>query len=157
MPGSRRWACAWLGNKPCPPDPHAPDRDLFAGVHCRYSKYLPDISSSVGDLPMVWRNVRGLIIQPDWRVFSYFAGSILLAGSGGLVPGIESLKVDLLSSLKGHRRPNASRTVHWNLRALLIAAQIAFSLVLLGAPPFSSVHDMRSCMPIRGFSTGRCS
>ena len=73
--------------------------------------------------------------QPDWRVFFYFAGSILLAGMlAGLAPGLESLKVDLLSSLKGHRRLNASRTVHWNLRPLLIAAQIACSLVLLVGP-----------------------
>ena len=73
--------------------------------------------------------------RPDWRVFFYFAASILLAGTlSGLAPGLESLKVDLLSSLKGHRRPNAPRTVHWNLRALLIAVQIAFSLVLLVGP-----------------------
>ena len=80
-------------------------------------------------------NTRPISFQPDWAVFFYFSASILLAGTlAGLAPGLESLKVDLLSSLKGHRRLNVSRSVRWNLRALLVAAQIAFSLVLLVGP-----------------------
>jgi predicted permease len=61
--------------------------------------------------------------QPDWIVFSYLAGITLLAGGiAGLTPAAESLRVNLIGSMK-HAR--------WRLRDLLIAAQVAMSMVLL--------------------------
>jgi predicted permease len=96
----------------------------------------------------------GVSFAPDWRVFSYFAGSILLVGLlAGLAPALESLKVDLLSSLKGRRRPIIPRGKHWNLRNLLVAAQIAISLVLLvGASLFVTArHRVLDADP--GFDT----
>lgn len=69
-------------------------------------------------------------VQPDFTVFAYLGGITLLAACmAGLAPAAESLKVDLANSLKGHGSLlGASR---WRLRDLLVAGQVATSLVLL--------------------------
>jgi predicted permease len=71
-------------------------------------------------------------LQPDWVVFAYLAGIILIAGClAGLAPIAESLKADLATSLKGREGVSSVR----NRRTLdfLIASQLAMSLVLLAA------------------------
>ena len=66
-------------------------------------------------------------LAPDWKVFAYLAGVTLVAGLiAGLAPARESVKVDLLASLKGLER-TATRS---RKRSALIIAQMAMSLVL---------------------------
>ncbi len=82
-------------------------------------------------------------VEPDWRVFSFLAGSTLLAGTlAGLAPALESLKVDLLGSMKGQRRFFAGRRARGGLRNFLVATQVAISLVLLvGSGLFVRAHQ----------------
>lgn len=70
-------------------------------------------------------------LGPDWTVFAYLAGVTLLAGCiAGLAPARESLKVDLLQSLKG--QPGMA-TPHMRTRNILIISQMAMSFVLVAA------------------------
>jgi len=70
--------------------------------------------------------------DPDWRVFTFLGVSILLAGLlAGLAPALESLKVDLLASLKGQRRFLTRRMNDGGLKQILVGTQVAISLVLL--------------------------
>ena len=67
-------------------------------------------------------------MDPDWRIFLYISGIVLLSGIlSGLAPALESVKVDLTSSLKGY----ASLLGGARLRAALVTAQVAMSMVLL--------------------------
>ncbi len=81
-------------------------------------------------------------LDPDWRLFSFLAVSTLLAGTlAGLAPALESLKVDLLGSLKGQRRFFTRRNTRGGLRNFLVATQVAVSLVLLvGSVLFVRAH-----------------
>lgn len=68
---------------------------------------------------------------PDWVVFAFLAVATLLAGCiAGLAPGRESLKVDLVTSLKGRE---GSATTRSRTRSVLIVAQMAMSFVLVVA------------------------
>ena len=66
----------------------------------------------------------------DWRVLGFTAAVALLAGAlAGMAPAFQSSRVDLSTALK-----DAGRSVtggHSRLRAALLAAQVAFTLVLL--------------------------
>ena len=67
-------------------------------------------------------------MNPDWRIFLYISAIVLLSGIlSGLAPALESVKVDLTSSLKGY----ASLLGGGRLRAALVTAQVAMSMVLL--------------------------
>ena len=67
-------------------------------------------------------------MNPDWRIFLYISAIVLLSGIlSGLAPALESVKVDLTSSLKGY----ASLLGGARLRAALVTAQVAMSMVLL--------------------------
>ena len=67
-------------------------------------------------------------MPPDWRTFAYIAGVVLLTGIlAGLAPALESLKVDVIGSLKGVRSIYGGSSV----RGLLVSAQVALSMVLL--------------------------
>lgn len=69
--------------------------------------------------------------SPDWVVFAFLAVATLLAGCmAGLAPGRESLKVDLVTSLKGRE---GSATTRSRTRSFLIVAQMAMSFVLVVA------------------------
>src|SRR5262245_53068832 len=74
-----------------------------------------------------------LRFEPDWRVFLYLSVITLLAGcSAGMAPALESLRLQLVVSLK--RRPEPSSTTPeagLGLRRLLVGAQVALSLLLL--------------------------
>ncbi len=70
-------------------------------------------------------------LGPDWVVFAFLAVATLLAGCiAGLAPGRESLKVDLLTSLKGQEGATTTRS---RTRSFLIVAQMAMSFVLVAA------------------------
>jgi hypothetical protein len=68
----------------------------------------------------------------DWIVFAYLAGITLAAGClAGMAPAAESLRTEWSGSLKRERSK-------WKLRDVLIASQVAISLVLLvGAALFA--------------------
>ena len=67
----------------------------------------------------------------DWRIFLYLCIVVVSAGIlSGLAPAVESVKVDLLSSLKGSGA-TLSRTSGAHLQGWLVSAQVAMSMVLL--------------------------
>jgi putative ABC transport system permease protein len=67
-------------------------------------------------------------MPPDWATFAYVAGVVLVTGIvSGLAPALESVKVDLAGTLKG----SSSMFGGARLRGLLVAAQVAMSMVLL--------------------------
>jgi predicted permease len=71
-------------------------------------------------------------LQPDWRVFAYLTAVTMLAGCiAGWAPALESLKVNLLASLKGCESVFGAGTTRWRAGDVLIAAQVAMSVVLL--------------------------
>jgi predicted permease len=66
----------------------------------------------------------------DWRVLLFMAAAALLAGSlAGVAPALHSSRVDLSAALKDAGRSITSG--HGRLRAALLAAQVAFTIVLL--------------------------
>jgi putative ABC transport system permease protein len=68
----------------------------------------------------------------DWRTFAYIAAVVLAAGVlSGLAPALESLKVDLTASLKGHGGAVIGGSAGTRLRSLLVSMQVALSMVLL--------------------------
>ena len=68
-------------------------------------------------------------MNPDWRIFLYISAIVLLSGIlSGLAPALESVKVDLTSSLKGYA---SLLRGGGRLRAALVSAQVAMSMVLL--------------------------
>jgi predicted permease len=86
--------------------------------------------------PAALRSFMGLrgnyVVQPDWTVYLYLLGATLLAGClAGLAPALESLRVDLASSMKGEDGLLPSELGKWRARDTLIAAQVALSLVFL--------------------------
>jgi predicted permease len=90
-------------------------------------------------------------LAPDWIVFAFLASITLLAGCiAGLAPARESLKVDLLASLKGQEGTATARS---RARSFLIIAQLAMSFVLVaGGVLFARVlHSVTSADP--GFET----
>jgi predicted permease len=81
-------------------------------------------------------------LAPDWRVFTYLATAVGFGGIvAGFAPALESMRVDVLESLKG-RRSLAGGTVSGSrLRACLVGTQVALSFVMLvGAALFVVTH-----------------
>ena len=78
-------------------------------------------------------------MNPDWVIFTYLAAVVLLSGiMSGLAPALESVNVDLSSSIKGHAASPAGNRV----RGWLVSAQVAMSMVLLvGAGLFGKAED----------------
>ncbi len=71
-------------------------------------------------------------LPPDWRIFAYVAVVVLLTGiASGLVPALESVKVDLANSLKGVGGGSARGAGGSRARGWLVTAQVAVSMVLL--------------------------
>jgi predicted permease len=71
-------------------------------------------------------------LTPDWRVLLYCVG--IAAGAGviaGLSPAVESLRPKLAESLKGSSTATTAGHRRSRLRGVLVAVQIALSLVLV--------------------------
>jgi putative ABC transport system permease protein len=67
-------------------------------------------------------------MPPDWRTFAYISAVVLLTGIlSGLAPALESVRVDLATTLKGATSIFGGA----RLRGFLVAAQVAMSMVLL--------------------------
>ncbi|MGB7622579.1 MAG: ABC transporter permease [Terriglobia bacterium] len=70
--------------------------------------------------------------SPDFNVFVYALVISLLAGVAlGLLPSLQSTKLNLTSALKDEGTPFGQRISRSRLRSLLVGAQVAVSLVLL--------------------------
>ncbi len=71
-------------------------------------------------------------LNPDYRVFAY---AILLSlATGvlfGLTPALQSVRPDLITSLKQEGTPLGQRLGRSKLRGLLVSAQVAVSMILL--------------------------
>ena len=76
---------------------------------------------------------------PDWLIFTWLAFVVLLTGIlSGLAPALESVNVDLATSIKG----NAGATGGNRVRAWLVTVQVALSMVLLvSAGLFGKAED----------------
>jgi predicted permease len=89
--------------------------------------------------------------RPDLSVLAYLAGITFLAGCiAGLAPAAESLRVDLVTVLKGKEGASTAKS---RTRGILIVAQVAMTFVLLaGAALFIRIQlDITSVDP--GFET----
>lgn len=95
------------------------------------------VRTLLGFLPI---NATGYDIAstPDLRVILFTAGVALLAGvSFGLIPALQAAHPDLASTLKDQAEERQGGGVHFGFRKVLVAFQIALSLVLLiGAGSF---------------------
>jgi predicted permease len=82
-----------------------------------------------------------LSLAPDWRVFAYLGATVCAGGIvAGLAPALESMRADVLESLKG-RRSMLGALGGSRLRGALIATQVALGFVLLvGATLFIVTH-----------------
>ena len=90
-------------------------------------------------------------VKPNWVVFGYLAGATLIAGCiAGLAPATESVKVDLVTTLKQQQGASSARS---RMRAVLMISQAGMSFVLLtGAVLFMRLqHKVASADP--GFET----
>jgi len=81
-------------------------------------------------------------LPPDWRVFAYIAAVVFVTGClCGLAPALESLKVDLAASMKGHAGTTGSGLGGSRMQRWLVSAQVAMSLVMLvGAGLFAQAE-----------------
>jgi predicted permease len=71
------------------------------------------------------------VISPDWRLLWYSFGAVLVSALFcGLLPAVKSVRRDVNQALKQEDR----QTGHaWDLRSVLVAGQLAASIVLLTA------------------------
>lgn len=100
-------------------------------------------------------NATGYAISssPDLRVLSFaFALSVLTGFAFGLIPALQAARPDIAETLKAKAASVSGSAAQVNFRKLLVAAQIAFSLLLLiGASLFvRSLTNLRAINP--GFS-----
>jgi len=80
-----------------------------------------------------------VVISPDWRLMGYSLGAVIASALFcGLLPALKAARRDVNDALKQDQR----QTGHtWNLRSLLVAGQLAASVVLL-ATGFLFVHNL---------------
>lgn len=89
--------------------------------------------------------------RPNWAVFGYLAGVTLIAACiAGLAPATESVKLDLVTTLKRQQGASPARS---RTRSVLMISQVGMSFVLLtGAVLFMRLqHKVASADP--GFET----
>jgi predicted permease len=94
-----------------------------------------------------------IALTPDWRVFAYLAATVLLAGvTAGMAPALESMRVDVLDSIKG-RRSTFGALKGSRFRAVLVATQVALGFVLLVASSLFLATHLRMVNRQVGFET----
>jgi predicted permease len=90
-------------------------------------------------------------VNPDWHVFTFLAGvTILAACFASFAPAVESLKVDIFTTLKGREMASTGRS---RLRRIVVVGQVAMSFVLVAAAVLfvRQQHMITSVYP--GFET----
>src|SRR4051812_21743687 len=94
-------------------------------------------------------------MAPDWRVFVYLTASVLLAGlAAGLAPAWESLRTDILTSLKGQRTVAASASQP-GTHAVLVAGQVALGFILLSGAALFLVTHYQTLRRDAGYASGQ--
>jgi predicted permease len=80
-----------------------------------------------------------LVVSPDWRLFWYSLCAVLVSTLlSGLLPAFNAVRKDVNLTLKQEERQTVRS---WNLRSVLVAGQLAVSIVLL-AMGFLFVHNL---------------
>lgn len=80
-----------------------------------------------------------IVISPDWRLMWYSLGAVIVSALFcGLLPALKAAKRDVNDALKRDQRQTGTA---WNLRSILVAGQLAMSVVLL-ATGFLFVHNL---------------
>ncbi len=100
---------------------------------------------------LVARSRFTLELQPDFRVLGFTLGVAVLSGIlFGLAPAMQATRPDLNSALKNEIPTLAGSGSHFELRKLLVVAQVALSLLLLvGAGLF-----VRTLQNLKGIDLG---
>jgi predicted permease len=81
-----------------------------------------------------------LVIEPDWRLLWYSLCMVIVSAAlCGLLPALKAVKRDMNRTLKEEGWQTTTRT--WNVRSILVASQLAISIVLLSAG-FLFVHNL---------------
>jgi predicted permease len=107
-----------------------------------FANSLPEFTP---DLPIL------LDVSFDWRVFSYALSAALIAGCLiGIWPALQASRADAGAALHDGSRTNSSGPQRQRLRGLLVAGQVAGSLVLLVAAGLF----VRSLQAARGLNLG---
>jgi predicted permease len=123
---------------------------VVAGLASLYFAYwLPVfLSRWMANRPLEWS------LAPDWRVFTYLTVVTLLAGTlAGLAPALQSLKLNLVDSLKCRRSLFGGDRGGARLRGMLIGAQVALSFVLLAGAGLCVRAYLRMSGADPGFET----
>ena len=80
-----------------------------------------------------------IVVLPDWRLLWYSLGAVLVSALlCGLIPALKAVRRDVNNTLKQEEH-QVQRT--WNLRSVLVAGQLAVSIVLL-ATGLLFVHNL---------------
>src|SRR6185503_10629884 len=102
---------------------------LFATIAGAAAIYVSYMLPPLLTRHLTQRNLEWLL-EPDWRVYLYLCLITMLAGvASGLAPALQSLDLDLVSTLKGASRSFARRS--GRARSRLIVGQVALSFALL--------------------------
>lgn len=81
-----------------------------------------------------------LVIEPDWRLLWHSLCMVIVSAAlCGLLPALKAVKRDVNRALKEETRQTRTRT--WNVRGILVASQLAISIVLLPAG-FLFLHNL---------------
>lgn len=95
-------------------------------------------------------------VRTDWLVFGYLAGITLLAGSlAALVPAAEFLRSNISGSMKRQESSLALGGRRLRLREMLVAAQVAMSLVLVVGASLFARTQYRLFLSDPGFDSTR--
>ena len=121
-----------------------------AGLLLAYGciRYISTIEIAPSVLPIYWD------IRLDARVlFFTFAVSILTAALFGLMPALQSTRLDLISALKSSMKTFRGRLRWFGLRNVLVASQVAMSTLVLITAGFAIESFDRMLRTDPGFRT----
>jgi predicted permease len=110
---------------------------------------LTRLISRIG-LPVQWIEIQ---VQPDWRLLAYSIGvAFAVTLAAGLAPAIKGARTGVEAALKGRGAGAGSR--RWPMRNVLVAGQLAASIVLLSGGLVFVRNLSRATSLDLGFDTG---
>lgn len=94
-----------------------------------------------------------IIVQPDWRLIAYASSVTLISAAvSGLLPAFRAVRSDVTTVLKKQERQTGGT---WNLRSILVAGQLAVSIVLLATGFLFVQNLLRAATMSPGFDIHR--